>query len=248
MNLGEMAGSVAEMAPEVLSETAHRYPLKPDRFSSHTLLLEEFDRDGQGQWVLDVGCGPGYLAKALAERGYEVVGVDNDRQALERVRGICREVIEADLECWEGPERRRFDYLVFADVLEHVRDPWRLIRSLLPVLNGRGTVVISIPNIAHLYARVMLLGGRWEYADRGLFDRTHLRFFTRASLMRFFNEVGLRPRRVSATSLPWSLLVERGPVWVRDALSWADHAAGRLWPTLFAYQFVVSADPEGSHE
>jgi 2-polyprenyl-3-methyl-5-hydroxy-6-metoxy-1,4-benzoquinol methylase len=132
--------------------------------------------------VLDVGCGGGALGAALkAERGCEVVGLEGFPEAAERARERLDHVLCLDLESLDAlpPALGRFDAIVFGDVLEHLRDPERLIRTLLPALGAEGVVVCSIPNVRHwsvVYA--LLVDDRWTYDDCGLLDRTHVHFFT----------------------------------------------------------------------
>jgi len=223
-----------------------RYFYKPFPFSSHLLLIDEFSPVGNGQRVLDVGCGRGYLARILAKRGYKVTGVDMDREALKIARQYCCEVIETDLQNWTGPEGRRFDYLLFGDVLEHLSDPVAFIQRLMPFLNEHGVVVLSVPNVAHLYVRLSLLLGRWNYAERGILDRTHVRFFTRASLARFLNDSGIHPRRIKATSLPWPIIFSAVPERWLYPLLYIERLAVTMWPTLFAYQWIASGTPAHS--
>lgn len=226
------------------ASSMHRYPFKPDCFSSHSLLTEEFEDVGNGRRVLDVGCGSGHLARILAKRGYKVTGVDKDGDALSFAVQWCCDVIEADLENWAGPGPQQFDYILLADVLEHLRDPLSVVQRLMLFLNEHGIVVLSVPNVAHLYVRLMLLCGRWDYADRGILDRTHLRFFTRASLMRFLCEAEICLRRIRPASLPWSAVASSIPEQLLHVLSSIDHLAASLWPTVFAYQWVVSGTKE----
>src|SRR5688572_16060917 len=147
---------------------------------SHRLVLEEVP---EGSRVLDVGCATGYLATALAERGCSVVGVEADPAAAAQARGRGVEVVEGDVEDPAVLARLPADAgaIVLADVLEHLRDPWSVLSELRGHLAPDGVVVASVPNIAHWTARRALARGRFPYAEHGLFDRTHLRFFTRAS-------------------------------------------------------------------
>lgn len=137
--------------------------------------------------VLDVGCSSGVMAGALVDRGHAVVGIETDPALAAEARGRIPVVLEDDVETLaaagtplaEGP----FDCIVFADVLEHLRDPWTVVRWAEPQLAPGGSVVISVPNIRHLETFVALgLRRRWPYKDVGIFDRTHLRFFARENL------------------------------------------------------------------
>jgi 2-polyprenyl-3-methyl-5-hydroxy-6-metoxy-1,4-benzoquinol methylase len=145
--------------------------------------------------VLDVGCGGGGLGAALkADLGCEVVGIEGFPEAAERARGRLDDVLCLDLDALESlpPELGGFDAIVFGDVLEHLREPKRLVRTLLPALADDGVVVCSIPNVRHwsvLYA--LLVEDRWTYDDCGLLDRTHVHFFTLGELAAMLGELGL---------------------------------------------------------
>jgi SAM-dependent methyltransferase len=130
-----------------------------------------------------------------------------------------------------------FDALVCGDVLEHLRDPWRTLHALVALLRPGGRAAISIPNIAHWTARRALLRGRFDYAAHGLFDRTHLRFFTRATAHDLATSAGLdvRAERVAPAPVP---LQSRFA-----ALRRLEGPAARMRPELFALQFVLVGEP-----
>ena len=224
-----------------------RYPYKPDRFSSHSLVLEEFEIPGRNRHVLDVGCGRGHLSRILSERGYRVTGIDQDSESLRDAAQWCCEVIEGNIETWGNSAKQLYDYLLLADVLEHLRDPLATMCRLMPLLKEEGTVVLSVPNVAHLYVRLMLLCGRWKYEERGILDRAHLRFFTSSSLKEFLRAAGICLRRMRTASLPWSMILSSAPQRFRNVLASIDHMAGCVWPTLFAYQWVVSGTKRDRH-
>lgn len=153
------------------------YEFKASPYSSHSRLLALLPERGEGRRVLDVGCGNGYLAAILARRGYEVTGVERAGGYDERFPRTVR-LIEADLEDGLPAVAGPYDYILCADILEHLRDPERLLRRLPELLGEGGEVIASLPNSGHLYFRLQILAGRFPQHDRGLFDRTHLRFYT----------------------------------------------------------------------
>lgn len=208
------------------------------RNTSHGLLLELV---GGGRRVLDAGCATGYLAEALVARGCRVSGVEYVPEAAEKARPHLERLLvgnldELDLvaEFGEGA----FDVLVFGDVLEHLRDPAEVLRRALPLLVPGGSVVLSVPNVAHGSLRLALLQGRWRYTETGLLDRTHIRFFTRTSLVELLREAGLAPvemRVTTADPLGVEVAVDEGglPDGVTD---WV-----RSQPDALTYQFVARA-------
>jgi methionine biosynthesis protein MetW len=198
---------------------------------AHRLLL---DAVPAGARVLDVGCATGYLAAELTRRGCRVTGVDADPAAAERARAHCENVVVGDVE--GAPTRTAlaalapFDAILCGDVLEHLRDPWSALREL-GTLGSR--VVLSVPNVAHWTGRRALLRGRFPYAEHGLFDRTHLRFFTRASARELAEGAGLRVVEERFASAPVPLQA-RVP-----ALRALERLAVRARPELFALQVVL---------
>ena len=156
------------------------------------------------QKVLDVGCGDGSLGVALKERGWAgtVVGVECAAGAASKARARLDAVHEVDVESWAPPRRYRshFDCVVCGDVLEHLRDPWAALSMLSDLLCEDGVLAASIPNVRHVSVVIpLLLRGRWDYAERGVLDTTHARFFTKRSTIALFTSCGyeidlLRPR------------------------------------------------------
>jgi methionine biosynthesis protein MetW len=194
--------------------------------ASHRLVIDLVPR---GSKVLDVGCAEGYLAAELAKRGCEVVGIEPDSRAAAKARERGVEVLELDVETIPLAAAR-FDIVVFADVLEHLRDPVAVLRQALPA----GRAVVSLPNIAHWTGRRALMRGRFPRDDFGLFDRTHLRFFTRASAHELVRDAGFRivEERFAEAPLPLESRLPR--------LGALRAAAVKRAPELFALQTVLS--------
>jgi methionine biosynthesis protein MetW len=133
--------------------------------------------------VLDLGCALGAVGEALKrERGVEVVGVEADPDFAAAAIGRLDRVIEQDIEEFvasAGPDLGRFDCLVAADSLEHVRDPWAVLAGAVELLEAHGSAVVSLPNV-RFFETFWQLGvrGTWPRRDQGIFDRSHLRWFT----------------------------------------------------------------------
>jgi 2-polyprenyl-3-methyl-5-hydroxy-6-metoxy-1,4-benzoquinol methylase len=206
--------------------------------TSHRLVL---DAVADGARVLDVGCATGYLAAELARRGCTVVGVEFDPVAAQQARAFCREVVVGDLEseAVRADVQRAVadaggvDTVICADVLEHLRDPWAVLAWLRTLLDPGGRAIVSVPNIAHWTVRRALLRGRFDYTDFGLLDRTHLRFFTRASATELAHRAGFAVRAEHPAGAPLPL-ESRVP-----ALAKVRDPCVRRCPGLLALQFVL---------
>jgi 2-polyprenyl-3-methyl-5-hydroxy-6-metoxy-1,4-benzoquinol methylase len=131
--------------------------------------------------VLELGSSEGLMTRVMVQRGQRVTAVEFNPAAAASVAQYAEHVVEADLDRPDSLavlEGRRFHTVLAADVLEHLRDPEACLRRALTLLEPGGTVILSIPNLAHADVRMSLLDGRVPYADLGLLDRTHIRWFT----------------------------------------------------------------------
>jgi 2-polyprenyl-3-methyl-5-hydroxy-6-metoxy-1,4-benzoquinol methylase len=216
------------------------YSEKFSAFSSHQRIV---DRVAPGSRVLDVGCAGGYLARALAAKGCTVTGVDFRPDA--GAEAACHRFHVADLDGgdWE-PGERDFDHVIFGDVLEHLRDTSILERSRGWLAPG-GKVLASTGNIALWFMRLQLLGGRFRYAPRGILDETHVRLYTRDTFRELITGAGFAITGEDWTVIPIEKLAESVPG-LRPATTVMDsfqHLLARWRPELFAYQFVIQAEP-----
>lgn len=151
--------------------------------------------------VLDVGCSTGEMGVALRARGHHVTGIELDPALAITARGKLDALVEADVEALARDEGTvaggPFDCVVFADVLEHLRDPWAVVRWGATQVAPGGSIVISVPNVRHAKTFwALLVRRRWPYDPVGIFDRTHLRFFTRRNLPELFDGSGFEVAEV----------------------------------------------------
>lgn len=146
--------------------------------------------------VLDIGCSTGILGAAIkAKTGAQVFGIELSEtmadEALNRIDQVF--VGDASQVIAQGElDGYRFDAIIFADVLEHLVDPWSVLRTAKGYLNSEGIIIASIPNVRHLDTIYhLLVKGYWPYRERGIHDRTHLRFFTKQNIAELFTNAGL---------------------------------------------------------
>jgi len=183
--------------------------------------------------VLDVGCGYGALGRLLvSERICAVHGVERNPNAAAHLQGTYERFVLGDVEASvDALREERYDCIVFADILEHLADPWTTLARYGALLAPEGSIVASIPNVRNFVVLFNLVArGRWTYADAGLLDRTHLRFFTRAEIIRLFGDAGFVIDRIAVNRdryRPWQWLLVALPL--------------VIIPDLAVCQFVVRA-------
>jgi 2-polyprenyl-3-methyl-5-hydroxy-6-metoxy-1,4-benzoquinol methylase len=149
----------------------------------------------RGQRVLDVGCGSGSLGVRLREFGNTVWGADLAEDVVAIATSRLDHFVRVDVVDWDQVDEllgnERFQAIIFADVLEHLPDPVEALRRYRRLLAPGGRILVSVPNVAVWNVRLSLLLGRFSYTPTGTLDRTHLRFFTRANLLRVLREANL---------------------------------------------------------
>lgn len=227
---------------------------------------------GRPRRVLDVGCGLGLNGEIARGRGAFVTGLDVAAGARARAATALNEVLAADIEDGSSVAAalggRRFDLMLFGDVLEHTKEPLEALKLLLPYLEDEGHVVVSLPNVAAWTTRLGLLAGRFDYTASGILDGTHLRFFTRETARALAEASGLEILRLDqnpmlARAAKDSILtlarsgmlgggahVEGDPTALARSLPYqaylalvrpAEDVVARALPGLFAFQNVVVA-------
>lgn len=151
--------------------------------------------------ILDLGCSSGALGAAIKQRQTaEVIGVEVDAAYAHDARQRLDAVFNSDLEGFfvdAAQDLGAFDCVVAADVLEHLRDPWTVLKSATALLRPGGALVISLPNVRYWETFWQLaVRGTWPRRDEGIFDRTHLRWFTQYDARVLVEESGVAIREV----------------------------------------------------
>jgi 2-polyprenyl-3-methyl-5-hydroxy-6-metoxy-1,4-benzoquinol methylase len=175
---------------------------EPEPDSSYAIVLSMV---GSGKRVLEFGCATGYLSGLLRRRNCRVTGIEINQAAAAQARESCEEVIVADLDTRPLVDllpASQFDAAIFGDVLEHLRDPWRVLDETRAFLAPEASVVLSIPNVAHGAVRLALLQGDFDYQPEGLLDDTHLRFFTLKTVRRLCLLTGYEIDAIERTKVP----------------------------------------------
>lgn len=157
--------------------------------------------------VLDVGCSRGATSAALRARGVvRICGIEPDPEDAEAAARVYDEVVCARLGDVTQEFDGRFDAVLFGDVLEHLEDPSEALVRVRPWLAPRGVLVASVPNLGHWAVVDDLLRGRFDYVPYSILSGTHVRFFTRKTLIDLFEASGYRVRGIDTVVLPASAL------------------------------------------
>jgi O-antigen biosynthesis protein len=179
-----------------------------------------------GARILDVGCGTGKLAAALKGKlTCYICGIELDKEAGNMAKSSCDEVVIIDLEKLIDKSITfapgiKYDVIIFGDVLEHVTSPEYLLQYFYALLEDKGYIIASLPNVANWMVRLGLFFGNFDYSG-GILDQGHLRFFTYKSARKLLEDNGYRVVAV-----------------VNNNHTWIIRALGRLYKRMFAFQFV----------
>lgn len=217
-----------------LDENVH-YDLKLGYDSSHTYALEAVPERAR---VIDIGSGPGGLAKELVQRRCEVTVVDQYpvREPSPGVRVITQNLDE-DVRF----DVSEYDVILMLDIIEHLRDPERFLEQVRRQFGyDKKTLILTTPNIAFIVQRVMLALGQFNYGKAGILDRTHTRLFTFHTLRRLLTDEGFRIKRMRGVPAPFPKVLGDGAL--GKAAVAANVALIKLSRSLFSYQIYVEAE------
>jgi glycosyltransferase involved in cell wall biosynthesis len=213
-----------------------RYGLKLGYASSHTAAIDAIP---EGSQVLDIGCGPGDLARELARKGCTVDGADQFAPLPPSpFRSFTPwkepDVLDADL--------GRYDHVLLLDIIEHLREPERLLDALRVASRGRmPRFVVTTGNVTFAIVRFQALFGHFNYGRRGILDLTHTRLYTFKTLRLLFEQCGFRIERMEGIPAPFPVALGDG----RAALALVrfNSLLIRLWRGMFSYQVLLVASP-----
>ncbi len=221
------------------------YENKTDqRYSSHAVALKVVQQFRPGK-LLDIGCGPGFVAKCCTDMGVKVTGVDLFDPPSNH---FMQQFFKVNLETQDLPvDALSYDMVLMMDIIEHLSNPEQFLLKLrnettADLVGTKAPVlVISTPNIAFASIRLGLLLGRFNYADRGILDITHKRLFTSSSLRQMLTDCGYEIEAWRAVGPPFELVINGS---VGTTLSSICDVLARLMPDLFGFQFVATCRPK----
>jgi 2-polyprenyl-3-methyl-5-hydroxy-6-metoxy-1,4-benzoquinol methylase len=194
--------------------------------------------------ILDVGAAQGFLGQALQRDGLIVDAVEPHPLWAAQAQPFYRAVYASAIEAVALPPRC-YRVVVCADVLEHTVDPVGVLRMLQAAATPEAMFIVSLPNVAHLAARLLLLAGRFPQMERGIFERTHLHIYTRSTAADMLRAAGLRVLRARPTPVPLEQFWPAGrAAALRRGLMGLQRSGLLLAPTLFAMQWIFVARPD----
>ena len=242
---GGPTGASAPATPTTRGASRYDREIKLD---TNDPLSRFAQRIPPGATVLDLGCGPGVLGRLTAslKKSCTLDAVEGDPEAVAMARGFYRHIIAADLQNADLPAMlpgRKYDFIVLADVIEHLEAPGRLLRRLPALLQPEGRLLISLPHIGYAGLVAELLTGQFAYRPHGLIDRTHLRFFTRTSAARLLALNGFAVAANDDIVRP-PVMSEFGAATL-DALEPPVRTALLTRPDALLYQMLIEATPSG---
>ena len=216
--------------------------------------------------VLDIGCGTGVLGEELKKQGCKVDGVEYSEESADIAKTKIDEVFICNIETELPKTNKKYDVIIFADVLEHLRNPEEVLKNFLSLLKKEGSVIISFPNIANWSIRIKLLFGRFNYTKTGILDETHLHFYTIRSARKMIASTELKVEKIDITpnfvrfflepikkvsslfgikgkdyEVHEKLLDSKAFKIYQRAVMPIETFVAKLWKNLFAYQIVLIA-------
>jgi 2-polyprenyl-3-methyl-5-hydroxy-6-metoxy-1,4-benzoquinol methylase len=218
------------------------YRLKSDPNGSHQQIARMVRELNVGP-ILDVGSAQGMLGQLIADTKLPIDAIEPNPTWAEAAKPYYRNVYTGTVESAALPPKT-YRAIVCADVLEHTADPAAVLKQLIALGTDDAAFIISLPNVAHLAVRMMLLLGMFPKMERGILDKTHLQFFTRKTAIDMLRDAGLRVERTSATGVPLEELWKSdrpGPLF--RAARGTQWMFVRLLPTMFGFQSIFLARP-----
>ena len=200
-----------------------------------TSRFKIFEQIPEGSTVLEIGCADGRLANMLSiKKKCRVYCIEKDPGMACIAKGKCMDIQNIDIEKTQLPYNERFfDCAVMGNVLEHMVEPLQVLKEIRKFLSDDGFLIFSVPNIVNWHSRLTIFFGKFEYAQSGVFDRTHLHFYNLNSAKKLAVEAGYNIVSLDVTPSIYFCKERLNFLWYRMAL---------LWKNLFADEFIIKAN------
>jgi 2-polyprenyl-3-methyl-5-hydroxy-6-metoxy-1,4-benzoquinol methylase len=202
--------------------------------------------NGNTKRVLDVGCGAGDNARLIKNNNPDITihGITLSEKEKNRCLDLMEQCLIANIENGIPEEiiQNRYDTIIFSHVLEHVKDPAKVVESFFSLLNPNGEILIAVPNILVWKQRIKFMLGRFEYTQTGIMDFTHLKFFTYYTADKYL--LGqINPKTIHFKTVEGAI-----PLWIfrrfifpKKVSKKIDSLACKLFPNLFGHQILLKA-------
>jgi 2-polyprenyl-3-methyl-5-hydroxy-6-metoxy-1,4-benzoquinol methylase len=217
------------------------YQDKPTRWSSHSRIIECLKSLSAQSAILDVGTATGMLARRSENQSLRFFGIEANAEWAAQAMPFYEKLQVCQFDETPDDFLSGYDAVVLGDVLEHMGYPDLALGKLAALQKTGCLFVISVPNIANLWVRLHLLMGHFDYAERGILDRTHLRFFTRKSAAALVHSAGLEILSFQVTPIPLEFVSPFFTTSFGIILYAVFARLTSLMPALFGYQFIIKA-------
>ena len=201
---------------------------------TYTSRCRIFSAVPPGSKVLEIGCADGKLANILSiKKNCHVYGVEKDAAMACIAKNKCVEMLNMDIETADLPyEKNSFDCIILGNVLEHMREPEKVLKHIKELLSDGGFLIYSVPSIVNWHSRLTIFFGKFEYAESGVFDRTHLKFYDLGSAKKLATDAGYRIVWLDVTPSIYLFKEKLNFLWYELAV---------FWKNLFADEFIIQA-------
>lgn len=187
-------------------------------------IMQLIEENVKNKSILDVGCSEGYFGSKLKKKGAKVIGVDISKSAIKIAKQVLNEVRLVDLNDGKLPfQDRTFDIIVASEVIEHLIQPQKILNELARVVKKEGMVIITTPNFMYWGNRRKFLRGDFRYTKSGMFDESHIHFYTYKTLKEDLKKAG------------FAIILENHVLAGSGFLS----SVRKRFPSIFAYQFLI---------
>jgi len=193
---------------------------------------------GQDLRVLDVGCANGANGQYLIKNASisSIIGIEYDASMAAEAKKSYNHVFVGDLDNMDISsllDSERFDYIILGDILEHLKNPWRVLKEMSLFLKPNGKVILSMPNVQHIDVFIhVFVKGVWPHNERGIFDKTHLRFFTQKTIRKLILSAGLVPTSMQRA---YRLRDRKGSKFKYSPIEWM---LKYLFRNLYTFQYI----------
>lgn len=194
------------------------FGISGDRLNKLLPLITEI----RNKNVLDVGCASGYLGRILRNNGNYVVGIDSNTKDIIKAKMILDEAYIVNLET-DNLTRfcGKFDFILFSEVIEHLLSPEAVLRKICKCLKPKGRILITTPNIVHIYLRYQFMRGKFIYKNETVINKFHVHFFSHTTLKNLIKSVGLTILKDNSLVFPRTL----SGLW-------------KFWPAMFVHTSI----------